>query len=193
MTTTSTIRAHRACRRTSRPRCSTGRTRITAELDIPDGGAEGVIVCHGSNTGGYTLFLHGGKLHYVHNYVGVEEFHIASNEAVPEGKVTLRYTFEPTGKPDLAHGKGTPGRGQLFLGDKQIGEGELPVTIPLLIGLGGGLTVGRNAGSTISELYKPPFAFTGRVLKVTFNVSGEDHRDAEAARQAAAEAALKGQ
>ena len=45
------------------------------------------------------LFLHGGKLHYVHNYVGVEEFHIASNEAVPDGRVTLRYTFEPTASP----------------------------------------------------------------------------------------------
>ncbi len=51
-----------------------------------------------------------------------------------------------------------------------------------------------NRKHTITaELYKPPFAFTGRVLKVTFDVSGEDHRDAEAARPAAAEAALKGQ
>ncbi len=44
-----------------------------------------------------------------------------------------------------------------------------------------------------AELYKPPFALTGRVLKVTFDVSGEDHRDADAARRAAAEAGLKGQ
>ena len=46
----------------------------------------------------------------MHNYVGAEEFHLESSEDVPEGKVKLRYEFEPTGKPDIAKGKGAPGR-----------------------------------------------------------------------------------
>ncbi len=111
-----------------------------------EGGAQGVLVCHGSNAGGYSLFVKDNKLHYVHNYVGAQEFHVESGETVPEGKATLRYEFEPTGKPDIAHGKGTPGRARLFVNGKQVGQADFPVTVPLLLGLGGGLTVGRNPG-----------------------------------------------
>jgi hypothetical protein len=52
------------------------------------------VVCNGGNVGGYTLFVKDKKLHYVQNYVGVEEFHDVSNVDVPEGKVELRYEFE---------------------------------------------------------------------------------------------------
>jgi arylsulfatase A-like enzyme len=166
---------------------------ITAEVDIPKGGVEGVIICHGGNSGGYTLFIKDRKLHYVHNYVGAQEMHIESREPVPEGKVTLCYQFEPAGKPDIAHGKGTPGSGRLYAGDKLIGEGELPVTIPLLIGLGGGLSVGRNPGSSVTQRYKPPYDFTGTVFKVTVNVSGQKLENAEAESNAAAIAAMKRQ
>ena len=83
---------------------------LTAEVEIPKGGAEGVLICHGGNVGGYTLFVKDKKLHYVHNYVGAEEFHVVSNADVPEGKVELRYEFETTGEPDLKKGKGRRAR-----------------------------------------------------------------------------------
>jgi hypothetical protein len=79
---------------------------FTAEVEIPKGGAEGVLICHGGNAGGYSFFIKDQKLHYVHNYVGAEEYHAESTEAVPEGRVELRFEFEPTGKPDVAKGKG---------------------------------------------------------------------------------------
>jgi arylsulfatase len=120
---------------------------LTAEVEIPKGGASGVLVCHGSNAGGYTLFIKDNKLHYVHNYVGAQEFHVESIDTVPEGKASLRYEFEPTGKPDIAKGKGVPGRAQLFINRKLVGQAELPVTIPLVIGLGGGFAVGRQSRS----------------------------------------------
>ena len=132
---------------------------LTADVDIPKGGADGVLVCHGSNAGGYTLFVKDKKLHYVHNYVGAQEFHIESKESVPEGKSSLRYEFEPTGKPDIAKGKGTPGIGRLFINDKPVGQFDLPFTVPLIMGVGGGLSVGRNPGSAVSNLYGPPFDF----------------------------------
>jgi arylsulfatase len=166
---------------------------ITAEVNIPEGGADGVLVCHGGNTGGYTVFIKDGKLHYVHNYVGSREYHIESRERLPAGRVTLRYQFEPTDRPDVAHGRGTPGRGRLYLGDRLIGEGELPVTIPLLVGLGGGLSVGRNPGSSVSELYGPPFAFTGKIFKITVDVSGQKLQNVEDERKAAATAAMRRQ
>jgi arylsulfatase len=152
---------------------------FTAEVEIPKGGAEGVIICHGGNIGGFTFFIKDKKLHYVHNYVGVEEYHVESKEEVPEGKVELRFEFEPTGQPDLARGKGAPGRAQLYINGKLVGQGDIPVTIPLAIGLGGGLAVGRTPGSSISKLYKSPFAFTGKIFKVTADVSGKMIQDKE--------------
>ena len=166
---------------------------ITAEVEIPKGGAQGVLVCHGANTGGYTLFVKDNKLQYVHNYVGAREFPVESKATVPEGKVILRYEFEPTGKPDIAKGRGTPGRAQLYINGKLVGQTELPYTIPLVMALGGGLTVGRNPGSSVSQLYGPPFAFTGTIFKVTVDVSGQMLQDTEEERLANAKRALSRQ
>jgi arylsulfatase A-like enzyme len=166
---------------------------LSADVEIPVGGAQGILICHGSNAGGYSLFVKDGKLHYVHNYVGAEEFHVESGDRVPEGKSTLRYEFEPTGKPDIAHGKGTPGHARLFINGKLVGQTEFPYTVPLLLGLGGGLTVGRNPGSPVSQLYGPPFDFTGTVFKVTADISGQSLQDAEEEKKAEARKAMSSQ
>jgi arylsulfatase len=163
---------------------------FTAEVEVPKDGAEGVILCHGSNAGGYSLFVKDGRLHYVHNYVGAKEFHIESTQPVPKGKCKLRFAFEPAGKPDIAKGKGAPGRGELYINGKPVGKGALPVTVPLLLGLGGGLSVGRNPGSAVASLYQPPFAFTGRIFKVTVDMSGKMIQDTEAEAKAHARAAM---
>jgi arylsulfatase A-like enzyme len=163
---------------------------LTAELEIPKGGAEGVIVCHGSNIGGYSFFIKDKKLHYAHNYVGADEYGLISTEDVPEGRVQLRFEFEPTGKPDLAKGKGMPGRAQLYINGKLVGQADIPVTVPLAIGLGGGLTVGRNPGSSVSKLYNPPFEFTGKIFKVTADVSGKMIQDREEEMKAFAKASM---
>ena len=139
------------------------------------------------------MFVKDNKLHYVHNYVGAQEFHVESGDTVPEGKSILRYEFEPTGNPDFAKGKGSAGRTQLYIDGKLVGQVDLPVTVPLLIGLGGGLTVGRNPGSPVSQLYGPPFAFTGTIFKVTADVSGQMLQDTEEERQAASKAAMSRQ
>jgi arylsulfatase len=166
---------------------------ITAEVDIPREGAEGMLICHGSNEGGYALFVKDNKLHYVHNYVGAEEFHIASKQSISQGKATLRFEFEPTGKPDIAKGKGTPGRGLLFINDQFAGQLDFPYTIPLAIGISGGLRVGRNSGSAVSRHYKPPFAFTGTISKVTVDVSGQALQNLDDEREAAAKRAMSRQ
>ncbi len=150
---------------------------ITAEIEIPAGGAEGVLLAHGGVIGGYTLFVKDRKLHYVYNYVGAREFHLESSEDVPEGRSALRFEFEPTGKPDIAQGKGAPGRAKLFINGKQVAEMELPVTIPLALGIGEGLTCGRDLASPVTDMYRPPFTFTGKVHRVTAEVSGEATED----------------
>jgi arylsulfatase len=127
----------------------------------------------GSGSGGYVLFIQGKKLHYAYNYVGSQEFVISSKQEIPEGSVAVRFEFEPTGEPDVKKGKGTPGTAQLFINEKPVGKGELPVTIPLAFGLGGGLVVGRGVGFPITSRFRNPFEFTGTIHDVVVNVSGD--------------------
>jgi len=106
---------------------------------------------------------------------------VCSDGPVPAGRHALRYEFEPTGAPDLMAGRGTPGIGRLFVDGEQVGQAELPVTIPLALGLGSGFAVGRNPGSATSARYSSPFPFTGTISKVMVDVSGKpDHDEAEA-------------
>jgi arylsulfatase len=156
---------------------------ITAEVEITDNN-QGVLLCQGGCVGGFSLFIKDRKLHYVHNYVGTQEFHVVSGEEVPHGKSQVRYEFEPTGGPDIAHGKGAPGRGQLYINGKLVGQADIPVTIPLLMGLGEGLTCGRDQGSPVSSEYQSPFPFTGKMQKVEVDVSGELIQDQEAEMRA---------
>ena len=152
---------------------------ITANVDYKSGD-EGVLFSHGGNVGGYSLFIRDSKLHYVYNYVGQQYFNLESEGKVPVGHHQLRFEFEPTGKPEILKGKGTPGRGQLYFDGELVGQIDISVTIPLLIELGGGLTVGADPGSPVSPEYQPPFAFTGIIHNVTVDVSGDLIRDTDA-------------
>ncbi len=104
---------------------------ITARVTIPAGGAQGVLLAHGGVAGGYTLFVKNNKLHYIHNYCGLRELAVSSETEVPEGEVTLRYEFEPTGKPDIRNGKGSPGRGQLYINNALVGNANFSITTPV--------------------------------------------------------------
>ena len=162
---------------------------ITVDVEIGEGD-QGVLFSHGSNVGGYTLFVQDGKLHYVHNYVGAKELHVSSSEPIPAGRHSVRYQFEPTGPPDLKNGKGTPGHARLFVDDAPVGEADFDVTVPLALGIGGGAVVGRNAGSTVSEMYAPPFRFTGTITTVKVTVADASQHDPEEAKKAEARVAM---
>jgi arylsulfatase len=124
------------------------------------------------------------KLHYAYNYVGAQKFLISSKNSAPEGAVELRFEFEPTGKADVAHGKGTPAHGQLYINGTLAGQGDIPLTLPLITSLGGGITVGRGMGSPLTDQYHPPFEFTGKIHDVVVDVSGDLIQDKEAEMRA---------
>ncbi|MCH9730763.1 MAG: arylsulfatase [Actinomycetia bacterium] len=162
---------------------------ITAEVTLSDGD-EGVVVSHGSNIGGYVLFVQDGKLHYIHNYVGAQELDVVSESDIPEGAHSLRYEFEPAGPADLAAGKGTPGHARLFIDNEQVGQADFPVTVPIALGIGSGVSVGRNPGSPVSARYKSPFAFTGTITAVTIDVTGETLHDDDQVKAGQARVAM---
>jgi len=134
-----------------------------------------------ADDGGISFYIKDGKLCYVHNYVAQQYFDVVSDVDVPTGQQYLSFEFEVTGKADIAHGKGTPGTVKLFIGDKQVGQGKLPVTVPIMYGLSSGITVGADPGSPVTPKYKPPFEFTGVIKRVRVDVSGESFED-QAAR-----------
>ena len=146
---------------------------MTADVEIPIGGAEGALLSAGDVQGGYCFYVQGRKLHYVYNYVGSHFFHIESAEAVPEGRHKLRFEFEVTGKPDIGNGKGAPGRGRLLIDGKIVGQGDIDVTMPLVLGLAGGIVCGADTGSPVWDKYEPPFRFTGTLHGTTVDVGGE--------------------
>ncbi len=153
---------------------------IIAGVQVPEGGADGVLVSFGGVDGGYVLYVQDGKLNYVQNYVSREYLQVTSDVSVPAGKHALRFEFEVTGEPDISKGIGTPGTGKLFIDDEQVGEASFAQTTPLSLGLTGGLTVGADPGSPVCPFYQGPFAYEGEIMKVVFNVGGEAVVDAEA-------------
>jgi arylsulfatase A-like enzyme len=145
---------------------------ITADVEIPPGGAEGVLLCQGSGVGGWTFYVQDGRLHYAHNYLRRATYTVRSPGALPAGRRQLRFEFEPTGEPDLFSGKGTPGRAQLYVDGQLVGQSEFPVTTPVAFNPGG-LTCGANPGSPVIPDYQPPFRFTGTLHTVTIDLSGD--------------------
>jgi len=153
---------------------------ITADVEIPKDGAEGVLLSAGDIQGGYTLFVKDGKFRYGYNYVGSEIFYVTSKVPVPEGHHKLRFEFEATGKPDIAHGRGAPGRAQLYIDGKLVAQEAISVTVPLTFGLAGSIICGADTGGAVVPDYKPPFRFTGTIHNVTVDVSGDLIKDTEA-------------
>ncbi len=152
---------------------------ITADVEIPEGGAEGVLLSQGTAAGGYSFYVKDGKLRYVHNYVGRQLLEVASDSDVPTGKHALRFEFEPTGPPDPAQGKGAPGLLQLYVDGTLVGNAEAAITTPFMFNPGA-LTCGANPGSPVTPDYEGPFAFTGTLHSVTLDVSGDLIHDHEA-------------
>jgi arylsulfatase len=153
---------------------------ITADVDIPKGGAEGVLLSIGDVQGGFSFYVQNGKLHHLYSYVGSQFFHIESTVPVPAGRHKLRFEFEVTGKVDYKNGKGAPGRGQLYIDGKPVGQGDIPLTMAVLIGLAAGMVCGADTGSPVWDKYKPPFKFTGTLYSVTVDVRGDLIRNHEA-------------
>jgi len=148
---------------------------IEAEVNVPAGGAEGVLCAFADFIGGFSLWVdEKGLLNHTYQFLGVETYKQTSTEPVPTGEVTLKMLFEADEPKPGAGGKVT-----LWAGDKQIGEGRLDKTISLLFTTYAGMDMGRDNGGVVDLAYedKAPYAFTGTVKKVTFDLHPASHED----------------
>ena len=152
---------------------------ITADVEIPEQGAEGVLLAQGTAAGGFTLYVKDRRLHYTHNWVGRELQHVTSDAELEPGRHELRYEFEPHGQPDPAKGHGMPGRFQLYIDGELVGDRDVAYTTPFAFNPGA-LTCGADPGSAVTDDYKAPNRFTGTLHTVTVDLSGELITDPEA-------------
>ena len=141
---------------------------ITADVEIPPDGAEGVLVALGGRFGGFSFFMQNNRLSYAYNWVGLERYTVTSTEPVPAGSVRLRLEF--TGRPGS-------GIAALYINDKRVGEGRVAHLVPITFGLSEGLTVGRDPSTPVTESYQSPFEFTGKIKKVVMELK-EDSKQA---------------
>ena len=145
---------------------------IHTEAEIPDGGADGVIIAHGGRFGGYTFFVKDNRLHYVHNYLGLEQYQITSDREIPSGHVTLGFEFIRTGEHQ--------GHGKLYINGELAGEGDIPHTVPIAYALTGeGLCCGYDSGTPCTDEYESPFTFTGDMKWAVVDISGEPYHNLE--------------
>ncbi|MCZ4315818.1 arylsulfatase [Comamonadaceae bacterium G21597-S1] len=151
---------------------------ITARVRIPDGGAQGVLLAHGSWFAGYALFVQDDRLVYVHNYLGLQEYRVTSTVAVPRGDCVLALHFHRTGEHQ--------GRAELRIDGVAVGEGSIERTIPAVIETSGeGLCCGYDSGLPVSAGYEAPFRFTGAIHEVVVEVDDPALRDSDAQLRAA--------
>jgi arylsulfatase A-like enzyme len=139
---------------------------VTAEVVAPEGGASGVIVAQGGAFGGWVLHLVDGKLTYTHNFIGLRSFVVQAGEGIPAGSHQARMELDYDGG---GLGKGATVR--LYVDGRQIGEGRVEATVPLIFSGDETTDIGEDAASPVSDAYTGETShFNGTVSWVQIDV-----------------------
>lgn len=155
---------------------------ITADVEIPAGGANGVIICQGGQFGGWALHFNKGKPAYTYNFLGLGQTAINSSEVVAPGKATIKVEFVYDG-----NGRGKGGTATLYVNGNQVGSGRIERTHSNTFSLDDAADVGVDEGTPVSSTYRSHESkFTGKINKVTIDVkpmTTAEAVDAEKARR----------
>jgi len=142
---------------------------IEADVNVPEDGAEGVLVAFADFIGGFALWVdEKGLLNHTYQFLGVDTYKQTSTAPVPTGDVKLKMLFEiDEPKP------GSGGTVTLWANDEQIGEGTMPNSISLIFTTYAGMDIGRDNGGVVDLAYedRAPYAFTGTVRNVVFDLA----------------------
>ncbi|HVK53266.1 MAG TPA: arylsulfatase [Pseudoxanthomonas sp.] len=144
---------------------------VTAQVQIPDKGAEGVLITQGGEYGGWTFYCKDGKLKYCYNFFGIEHFITSSDSVLPAGAHQLRMEFKYDGG-GLAKG----GDVTLYCDGKSIGQGRVEKTQPMGYSADEACDVGGDTGSPASPEYgNTGNSFTGRIEWVQLDLGEDSH------------------
>ncbi|MGD0653190.1 MAG: arylsulfatase [Thermoguttaceae bacterium] len=139
---------------------------ITADVQIPEGGANGVLISQAGRFGGWSLYLKDGKPMYAYNFLGLKTYKVAAAEALPAGKATIRYEFAYDGG-----GLGKGGMGTILVNGKKVAEGRIDRTQGSFFSADEGADVGLDGETPVTDDYKEgDNKFTGKIQKVVIEV-----------------------
>jgi hypothetical protein len=147
---------------------------VTAEIVVPDGRAEGVIVAQGGAFGGWSIYLKEGRPAYCYNLFGLQRFKVHGANAVSPGEHQVRVEFAYDGG-----GLGKGGTATLYLDGAPVGDGRIDATVPMMFSGDETTDVGSDGGTPVSDdLDLRESHFTGRVRWVEIDL-GDDAQDAD--------------
>jgi arylsulfatase len=139
---------------------------VTAEVVVPDAGADGVVVAQGGAFGGWVLYTRGGRQKYCHNFIGLQRFTVEGDGTIPAGTRQVRMEFEYDG--------GGPAKGggvTLYVDGEPVGEGRVEATVPLIFSGDETTDLGQDSASPVTDDYTPEQSvFTGTVNWVQIDV-----------------------
>jgi len=139
---------------------------INASLEIPAGGAEGVVLAQAGRFGGWSLYFKDGKPTYTYNFLGLQRYTVSAPQALPPGKAEVRLNFDYDGG-----GIGKGGTATLLVNGQQVASGRIERTQSSLFSADETAGVGQDDATPVTPDYKEgDNAFTGRVVKVTIDV-----------------------
>jgi len=157
---------------------------ITAEVEISQSDANGVVLAQGGRFGGWSLYLKDNKPTYTYNFLGLQRFTIAAPQPLAAGKATIRYEFVSDGG-----GMGKGGIGMIFVNGGKVAEGRIEHTQCCAFSLDDATDVGMDEGTPVSEDYKQhDNKFTGKINSVTIDLKEMKAASAEGEHQALREA-----
>jgi arylsulfatase len=136
---------------------------ITAEVEVPSGGADGVIIAQAGKFGGWSLYMKGGHAKQVYNFGGLQWTTVSSPQALTPGAHTVQYEFiYDGGRP------GSGGTSRLSVDGKQVGVAKVPRTMPFVYSGDEGVDVGTDNETAVTSDYKEGAnRFSGTIRKVT--------------------------
>jgi arylsulfatase A-like enzyme len=144
---------------------------ITADLNVPKSGAEGVIIAQGGNINGWSLYAKSGKIKYCYNFFGIDVTFVEAAQPIPAGNHQVRMEFKYDGG-----GLGKGGGVTLYIDGKAAGQGRLERTVPMAFSADETCDVGKEAGSPVSPDYGPTGnEFSGEVNWVQIDLEKDDH------------------
>jgi arylsulfatase len=150
---------------------------VTADIDVPQGGAEGMILTSGGRFAGYGFYLLKGKPVWLWNMVDLERIKWEGPDALTPGRHTVEFDFkyDGLGAGTLAFnnfsGVGRPGTGTLKVDGKVVDTKTMPKTLPMILQWDESFDIGSDTLTGVNDAdYQPPFALTAKLNKLTIKL-----------------------
>ena len=144
---------------------------VTADVDVPDDGVNGVIIAQGGRFGGWAVYVKDGRLAFVYNVLGIQEFTTVADEPVPPAGTSCGWS-----SPTTAAGSPRAATVTLFHDGAPVGTGRVGATQPMVFSADETTDIGNETGTTVTPAYTARGSrFTGRIRWVQLDVGTDDH------------------